>query len=401
MNRSNMRPRRGALTLVGIGLLVSAVVGGCSSSVATTPPAATATATAAAAPPSAATPSAAAGSPSAVAAAPVPGSSMVPSDVTGTVAFMVPDNTDSHWLSQDAVSYKTWMHNLAPNVNVLILNATGDPQNQLSQAQAALTQGAKVLSVAAVDGTQAGKIATAAQGANASVIAYTREIPNSPVKYMVGADPHEIGVALGNWMISKTKDGDTIAIIAGSTDDSFAHLEHDGYMSVLKPLFDSGARKMVGDVWTPGWDTVKAHAEMDAILTASHNNVQGVLTSNDSTAQGAIGALQTVGLAGKVPVTGVDASLASDQLILKGLQTMSAWRSFDNQAQYTAELTVMILTGQTPPATYFTGTTSSGVPTKAVPSIIIDITNLQMLIDVKSIDKTALCQGIPTGTGPC
>ena len=381
MNRMNVRPRPKALTLAAIGLLVSAVVGGCSSSVAT--------------------PTAPVVAPSVVAPSPVPGSSMVPSDVTGTVAFMVPDNTDSHWLSQDAVSFQTWMKALAPNVKVLVLNATGDPQNQLAQAQAALTQGAKVLAVASVDGTQAGKIVSAAQDANASVIAYTREIPNSPVKYMVGADPHEIGVALGTWMVAQTKDGDTIAVIAGSTDDSFAHLEHDGYMSVLKPLFDSGARKMVGDVWTPGWDTVKAHAEMDAILTAAHNNVQGVLTANDSTAQGAIGALQTVGLAGKVPVTGVDASLASDQLILKGLQTMSAWRSFDNQAQYTAELTVMILTGQTPPASYFTGTTSSGVPTKAVPSIIIDKTNMQMLIDVKSIDKTALCQGIAAGTGPC
>ncbi len=401
MNRMNVRPRPKALTLAAIGLLVSAVVGGCSSSVAT--PTAPVVAPSVVAPsvvaPSVVAPSVVA--PSVVAPSPVPGSSMVPSDVTGTVAFMVPDNTDSHWLSQDAVSFQTWMKALAPNVKVLVLNATGDPQNQLAQAQAALTQGAKVLAVASVDGTQAGKIVSAAQDANASVIAYTREIPNSPVKYMVGADPHEIGVALGTWMVAQTKDGDTIAVIAGSTDDSFAHLEHDGYMSVLKPLFDSGARKMVGDVWTPGWDTVKAHAEMDAILTAAHNNVQGVLTANDSTAQGAIGALQTVGLAGKVPVTGVDASLASDQLILKGLQTMSAWRSFDNQAQYTAELTVMILTGQTPPASYFTGTTSSGVPTKAVPSIIIDKTNMQMLIDVKSIDKTALCQGIAAGTGPC
>lgn len=371
MKRINMRPRPRALTLVVIGLLVSAVAGGCSSSAASVAPASVAPA------------------------------SVVPSDVAGTVAFMVPDNTDSHWLSQDAVSFQTWMKLLAPNVKVLVLNATGDPQNQLSQAQAALTQGAKVLAVAAVDGTQAGKIAQAAQAANASVIAYTREIPGAPVKYMVGADPHEIGAALGTWIVAQTKDGDTIAIIAGSPTDSFAHLEHDGYMSVLKPLFDSGARKMVGDVWTPGWDTVKAHAEMDAILTASQNNVQAVLTSNDSTAQGAIGALQTVGLAGKVPVTGVDASLASDQLILKGLQTMSAWRSFDNQAQYTAELAVMLLTGQTPPSDYFTGTTGDGVPTKAVPSIIIDITNMQMLIDVKSIDKTALCQGIPAGTGPC
>jgi D-xylose transport system substrate-binding protein len=172
--------------------------------------------------------------------------------VTGTVAFMVPDSTDSHWLSQDGVSFQNWMKQLAPNVKVLVLNATGDPTNQLNQAKAALTQGATVLAVAAVDGAQAGKIAVAAQAANAHVIAYTRDITGGPVTYMVGADPNAIGISLANYMVTNTKAGDTIAIIAGDPADSFAIAEHAGYMSVLQPLFDSKARLMVGNVWTPG-----------------------------------------------------------------------------------------------------------------------------------------------------
>jgi len=39
-----------------------------------------------------------------------------------------PDSTDSHWLSQDGVSFQNWMKQLAPNVKVLVLNATGTPR---------------------------------------------------------------------------------------------------------------------------------------------------------------------------------------------------------------------------------------------------------------------------------
>jgi len=165
-----------------------------------------------------------------------------------------------------------------------------------------LTQGATVLAVGGGGRSAGGKIAVAAQAANAHVIAYTRDITGGPVTYMVGADPNAIGISLANYMVTNTKAGDTIAIIGRDPADSFAIAEHAGYMSVLQPLFDSKARLMVGTsgLWL-GYN--KGHAEMDAILTSSHNNVQGVLTSNDSTAQGAIGALQTVGLAGKVPVT--------------------------------------------------------------------------------------------------
>lgn len=322
----------------------------------------------------------------------------------GTVAFLLPDNTTPRWMSQDAPSFQAWMTKLAPDVKVITSVANENPQTQLSQAQAALTQGAKVLVVVAVDGTQAAKIVQAAQAANAQVIAYTRQIQNAPVKYMTGDDPFEIGVALGTWMAAHTKQGDTIAVIAGSTTDSFAHIEHDGYFSVLKPLFDSGQRKMVGDVWTPEWDPVKAHAEMDAILTSAQNNVQGVLCANDSTAEGAIASLQTHGLAGKIPVTGIDATLSADQLILKGLQSMSVWRSVDDEAHFTAELVVDILTNKEPAKDFFTSTVDNGfakIPMRGVKSMVIDATNMQTLIDAKAIDKASLCKGIPAGKGPC
>lgn len=322
----------------------------------------------------------------------------------GTVAFLLPDNTTPRWTTQDAPLFEQWMKKYSPGTKVIVSVANEDPQTQLSQAKAALTKGAKVLVVVAVDGAQAAKIVQAASEQNVPVIAYTRQITNAPVKYMTGDDPHEIGVILGRWVKAHTKKGDTIAVIAGSPADSFAHLEYSGYMGVLRPLFKSGARKLVGDVWTPEWDPVKAHAEMDAILTKTQGNVQAVLSANDGMAAGIIGSLQAHHLAGKIPVTGIDATLASDQLILRGLQSMTVWRSISIEAQDTARLVSNLLKGKATPKKFFTGTVNNGygkIPFKGVKSFVIDKHNMQRLIAAKVVTKAELCKGISKGTGPC
>jgi len=57
---------------------------------------------------------------------------------------------------------------------------------------------------------------------------------------------------------------------------------------------------------------------MEQILTKENNNIQDVIPLNDSLALGVIAALTKQGLAGKVPVSGGDASVPALQNILKG-----------------------------------------------------------------------------------
>lgn len=320
------------------------------------------------------------------------------------VAFLLPDNTTPRWTGQDAPDFKAALHRDDPAAQVIVDVANEDPSTQLAQAQAALTQGAKVLVVVAVDENQAASIVRAAHRAHAVVIAYTRLISNSPVDYMVGDNPHQIGVVLGKWVKAHTKKGATIAVINGSAADSFAHQEHGGYFSVLKPLFRSGARHLVGNVWTPEWDPTKAHAEADALLVQTHGKIQAVLSGNDGMAAGIIAALSTHGLAGKVPVTGIDATLASDQLILKGEQSMSVWRSISTEANYTARVVDDVLHNRTPPKSFFNGSAYNGqvhVPLKAVPSIVIDTHNMYILIKNHVYTRAELCAGIHRRVGPC
>ncbi len=321
-----------------------------------------------------------------------------------TVAFLLPENTVTRWEQQDGPAFVEAMKKFAPGAEVKLYNALGDPATQLAQAKTALTAGASVLVVIPTDTAAAAAIVTEAHNEKVPVISYSRLIKGD-VDYFIGKDSVEVGRDQGQWLADNTKDGDNIAILNGSPDDSNAHLFNEGYMSVLQPLFDAKKRTMVGDLWVDKYDPAKAQAAMEQLLTKNHNNIQGVLAANDGIAGGAVAALREVGLDGKVSaITGLDATLAGVQRILQGTQGMSILQPIHEFGAGAAELTAMLLQGQTPPATFFSLTTDNGVakvPTHAVKIMPITKDNVMAPVDGGLFTKDELCKGIAAGTGPC
>ena len=325
---------------------------------------------------------------------------------SGTVTFLLPENVTARWEEQDKPFFIEAMKKYAPNAKVNVVNAINDQSKQQSQAEAALTGGSKVLVLIPVDQVAAAAIVKSADKQKVPVIAYDRLIKDSPVAYYVSVDGVEVGKQQGKWLADHTKQGDNIAVINGSPTDDNAHLFNKGYMSVLQPLFDSGARKQVENVYTPGWEPSTAQQEMEQILTKNNNNIQGVLSANDGMAGGIIAALQAQGLAGKVPVTGLDGTVAADQRILRGTQSISVWRSLKQEADIAAQMAAALLKGQKPDASLFANgkTVNNGnrdVPWAPLTPQVIDKTNMKLLLDDKAVSKTDLCNGIPPGTGPC
>src|SRR5207302_10777363 len=324
----------------------------------------------------------------------------------GTVTFLLPENVTARWEEQDKPFFTESMKKYAANVKVDVVNALNDQSRQQSQAEAALTNGARVLVVIPVDQVAAAAIVKEAGKSKVPVIAYDRLIKNSPVDYYVSVDGVDVGRLQGRWLESHTKTGDNIAVVNGSPTDDNAHLFNTGYMSVLDPLFKSGKRTQIGNVWTPGWDPSKAQQEMEQILTQHSNNVQGILSANDGMAGGIIAALQAQGLAGKIPITGLDATLAADQRILRGTQSMTVWRSLREEADKAAQIAAALVRGRKPPESLFPNgkTVNNGmvnVPWAPLRPIVVDRTNMAVLIQDGSIGKGQLCNGIPHGTGPC
>lgn len=321
------------------------------------------------------------------------------------VTFLLPENVTARWESQDKPFFIAAMKELYPNAKVEVLNALNSAEKQQAQAESALTRGTKVLIVTAIDQKGAAVVVNAAKRQNVPVIAYDRLIKNAPLSYYVSVDGIQIGKLQGKWLAAHTKKGDQIVVINGSPIDDNAHLFNQGYMSVLRPLFKSGQRKQVANVWTPLWDPSKAQQQMEQILTKSNNKVDAVLSANDGMASGIIAALQSQGLAGKVPVTGLDGVASALNLILQGKQSMTVWRSLREQSRLAATITASILKNKKPPSAIFKGQTkfngSAKVPWAPVTPRVITIGNMTLEIKDGAVTRTEICKGIPKGRGPC
>ena len=320
------------------------------------------------------------------------------------VAFLLPENVTPRWEGFDHPTFVKAMKKLMPNVTVDVLNAQNKPDTQQSQAEQEITKGAKVLVVAPIDGKAFGATAQRAISQGVKVIAYDRLISNAKISAYISFDGVAVGKAQGKWLAKHTKKGTRITIINGATTDDNAHLFNKGYMSILNPLFNAHKRVRVGPkngTWTPGWDPPTAQREMEQLLTKYHNKIDAVLSANDGMAGGIIAALKAQGKAGKVPVTGQDASLEGVQNIIRGYQGMSVFKDFRKQAPDSAKITAALLQGKKLPLINKRVNNGAGkIPSVILPVVSIDKSNLSLLV-TNGFIKTYLgglakvCKGVP------
>ncbi|MEM7022097.1 MAG: sugar ABC transporter substrate-binding protein [Pseudomonadota bacterium] len=262
------------------------------------------------------------------------------------VAMLLPENVNPRWESQDARFFIESMEKIAPDVKVEVFNANNDTAAQQRQAEQALTEGAKVLVVIPIDGESSAIIADSAAEAGVPTIAYDRMIHSGNTTFWVQADLGAMGASQAEHVVRNTKPGDTLVLLKGSPTDPNAAVIHNGQLTILQPLFDSGERILGYENWTQGWDPAIARRSMDQALTQLDNNVQGVVSSNDGNASAAIASLAEQGMAGTVPVSGLDATVQALQLILLGEQTQSGWRPFADMADITAQVTARLVKGE-------------------------------------------------------
>src|SRR6478752_2186638 len=109
-------------------------------------------------------------------------------DEGGTIALLLPETKTTRYETQDKPLFEAKVKALCPNCKILYQNANQDPAQQQQQAEAALTQGAKVLVLDAVDAASAGAIVQKAKAQNVPVISYDRLVTNAPVSYYISFD---------------------------------------------------------------------------------------------------------------------------------------------------------------------------------------------------------------------
>ncbi len=323
------------------------------------------------------------------------------------VAMLLPENVNPRWENQDARAFVKRMKVIAPEVRVEVFNANNDPSAQQRQAEQALTRGAKVLVVVPIDGDAASVIADISAEAGVPVIAYDRMINSKNTNFWVQADLRASGSEQARSVVANTKRGDTLVLLKGSPTDPNADTIYQGQMDILRPLFRSGERKNGYENDTPGWDPAIARRSMDQALTKLKNKVHGVVASNDGNAGAAIAALEEQGLAGKVPVSGLDGTVAALQLMLLGHQTQTIWRPLEKMAAVTADVTKALLDGKSIDK-IANGLSPKNGAGKRIPASLVEFysgegnTAVHYIIDKDpTISKSDVCKGQAAKTEFC
>jgi D-xylose transport system substrate-binding protein len=177
--------------------------------------------------------------------------------------------------------------------------------------------------------------------AGVPVIAYSRLIKSPLISAYIAFDSWAVGRAQAQAVLENAS-GNRFVLLGGSQTDNNALLNREGQLQILDPYIKSGDISIVADHWVENWDTQKALSVMESILTSTRNNIDAVVASNDSTAYGALQAMEAQGLAGIIPVSGQDATLAGCKSIVENKLTMTVFRDLKIIGTLAVELAEII-----------------------------------------------------------
>ncbi len=290
----------------------------------------------------------------------------------------------------------------AAGASYVSADAQSSSAKQLSDIESLMAQGVDVLILLAQD-TQA--ILPAVQMAadeGIPVIAYDRLIED-PRAFYLTFDNVEVGRMQARAVFEQQPTGNYV-MIKGSPTDPNADFLRGGQQEVLQDAIDAGDITIVGEAYTDGWLPANAQRNMEQILTATNNEVDAVVASNDGTAGGVVAALAAQGMAG-IPVSGQDGDHAALNRVAEGTQTVSVWKDARDLGQAAGEIAVLLAGGTamediegrvewTSPE----GTTMNAVFLEPVP---ITQDNLSLVVDAGWIPLETLCQGVSGGPAPC
>jgi D-xylose transport system substrate-binding protein len=313
---------------------------------------------------------------------------------TGKIAFLLPESKTARYETQDRPLFEAKVKELCSGCEIVYSNADQDASKQQQQAEAALTQGVKVMVLDPVDGAAAATIVSQANSKNIPVISYDRLLLNSKPDYYVEFNSPSVGKIQGKALVDKLKqDGKSgnIIMINGAPTDNNAKLFKQGAHSVI----DKTGIKVAKEYDTPDWSPDKAQSEMEQAITAvGKGKFQGVYAANDGTAGGAIAAMKSAGIDPKtVPVTGQDAELAAIQRILAGEQYMTVYKPIKPLAEKAAEWAVGLVQGKKP--TDATATENNGK--SDVPTIKLDVT----VVTKDKVKDTVIADGFWKAADVC
>ncbi|HST63678.1 MAG TPA: substrate-binding domain-containing protein [Mycobacteriales bacterium] len=293
------------------------------------------------------------------------------SNSSGKVGVILPDaSTSPRWEANDRPLLKAAFD--AAGLQSDIQNANGDKSKFGTICDGMINSGVNVLLIVNLDSDSGSACLKKAQTAGVKTIDYDRLTLGGGATYYVSFDNVQVGKLMGEGLEKCLTDAGkskaNIVFINGDPTDNNAALFKQGYAEALKPAISSGKYKLVGDQ-TGKWDATVAGTAFEQLYTQNGGKIDGIVSANDTMAGGIIARLKANNLAGKVPVTGQDASVAGLQAILAGQQCMTVYKAVKKEADAASKLAIALIKGQDA-ASIATGSVKDTRLNKDVPSAL-------------------------------
>jgi len=211
-----------------------------------------------------------------------------------------------------------------PSSDYKLLLNEGDSAKQIAQVRTLLATGndhCTAISVDPNENSDTEAIVTMVQKAGAYVTVYWNKNANlwpwngyNHWVSFINFDGHISGYQIAKELFKSMGNKGNIVAIQGLLDNLTSQQR---YLGLQKALKETPGVKMLGQQ-TGNWDRTQALTLMKTYLAKYPGEINGVWAANDNMALGALQALKGAGLAGKVPVVGIDAVPESLQDIKAG-----------------------------------------------------------------------------------
>ena len=227
------------------------------------------------------------------------------------------------------------------NADVNVQNANGKVAEQIAQIEYFIKKKMDVIAIVAIDDKALTEVVRQAKEEGIKVVCYDRLIMDADTDLYISFDNRQVGTLMGEALKDALPEGGRIFAVYGSQSDNNVEQVNAGFASALE---DSGL-EIVYSSYCDNWLAELAFDAVNEGLKEA-GPVNGIMCGNDDLASQAIRALAEQRLAGSVPVVAQDAELAACQRIMEGTQTMTVFKSVDEEARQAARLAVALGRGE-------------------------------------------------------
>jgi D-xylose transport system substrate-binding protein len=271
----------------------------------------------------------------------------------GSIWVLLPDSASSDRWEKDDRRFFTEAFDEA-GVEYNIVNAEGDANTQLSQAEQAINAGAKVILLVNLSSESGATIIETARDAEVKVVDYDRlTAAGEGADVYVSFDNVAVGQAMADTVgpVIDELEVETpkVVMMNGGPTDNNSKLFKEGYNEsgdfAVSTKAEAGEWEVVADVDVPDWDNQQALTLFEQTLVSQNNDIDAVFAANDGIAGAVVSALQSANQE-PLPLSGQDATAAGIQNILAGWQTMTVYKPIKAEADAAAEAAVALLNGE-------------------------------------------------------